>query len=173
MAVAAKADVLKTGSSAPIAEERPPRATALAWGALADIVGFHLARAAVATDEAFETHVGQPCALRKVEFSLLMLLLANAQLPPKRLAQALAVTAPNLTLLLDRLQERRLLRRERHPQDGRSQNVVLTTRGHKLAQKASAAARAVQAQEHQRLSHAEHAMLIELLDKLSTRRAAR
>jgi DNA-binding MarR family transcriptional regulator len=164
---------MKTASPSNMHDEPAGRSASLQWGVLADTVGFHLARAAVATDEAFDNHVGQPCALRKVEFSLLMLLLANAQLPPKRLAQALAVTAPKLTLLLDGLQQRGLLRRERHPEDGRSQNVVLTSKGQKLAQQAATAAQAMQAQALQRLSRAEHAMLIELLDKLATKRHAR
>ena len=51
---------------------------------------------------AFERFIGKPFDLKKVEFSLLILVQANSAIPPKRLARALAVTAPNLTLLLDR-----------------------------------------------------------------------
>jgi DNA-binding MarR family transcriptional regulator len=147
-------------------EARPPR---LSFGPLAGIVGFHIARAAVTTYGAFERFIGKPFDLRKVEFSLLMLVQANEAIAPKRLARALAVTAPNLTLLLDRLQDRGLIRRERNPLDGRSQNVVLTDRGRKLAREAAAAAEPMERELLSNLSGAEHAMLIELLDKLSGR----
>lgn len=143
----------------------------LSFGALDDIVGFHVARAAVTTYAAYERFIGKPFGLKKVEFSLLMIVLANQAIAPKRLARALAVTAPALTMLLDRLQQRGLIQRERNPADGRSQHVVLTAGGHQLARDAAAAA---QPMEHEiqstRLTRAEHAMLIELLDKLASRR---
>ena len=70
-------------------------------GALEGVLGYHVAQATVVTMAAFERHVGQPLGLRKVEYSLLMLLLANGPQSPKRLGQALVLSAPNLTLLLD------------------------------------------------------------------------
>jgi DNA-binding MarR family transcriptional regulator len=144
----------------------------LAFGALRGIVGFHIARAAVTTYETFERHLGAPFDLRKVEFSLLMLLLANEGVSPKPLARALRITAPKLTLLLDRLQQRGLLARRPNPQDGRSQHVVLTDSGLHLAQAAQAAADSMERELLARLSPAEHAMLIELLGKLSTQPAS-
>jgi DNA-binding MarR family transcriptional regulator len=143
--------------------------TPLSFGPLADIVGFHLARATVTAYAAFDAHIGTPFDLRKVEFSLLMLVLANQSLAPKRLARALAITAPNLTLLLDKLQARGIIQRERNPADGRSQHIVLSAAGQQLARATAAAAVAM---EHElqtgRLSRAEHAILIELLDKLAS-----
>ena len=56
------------------------------------------------------------------------------------LGRALALSGPNLTLLLDRLQERGLIRRERSATDGRSQNIVLTDTGLQLTQAAGDAA---------------------------------
>ena len=149
-----------------------PRAAALSFGALNGIVGFHIARAAVTTLGAFERFIGKPFALRKSEFSLLMLVSANAAIAPKRLARALAVTAPKLTLLLDRLQARSLLKRERNPEDGRSQHIVLTAKGAKLAHDAAAAGQAMEHELQAGLSAAEHAMLIELLKKLGEPAAA-
>ena len=139
----------------------------LAFGALRAIVGFHIARAAVTTYDAFERHLGTPFELRKVEFSLLMLLLANEGVSPKPLARALRITAPKLTQLLDRLQHRGLLERRPNPQDGRSQHVMLTSEGHRLAERAGVAAEGMERELLSRLSPAEHAMLIELLGKLS------
>ena len=142
----------------------------LALGPLAGVVGYHIAQASVTSYAAFDRHIGKPFALRKEEFSLLMLLHVNGALSPKRLATTLTLTAPNLTLLLDRLQQRGLLRRERNPADGRSQHIVLTEKGQRLARDTAAAAAPMERELQQHLSRAEHAMLIELLCRLSGRR---
>jgi len=149
----------------------PPAAgeARLALGPLAGIVGFHLARANVSALASFERHVGSPLGLRKAEFSLLVLLAANGPSVPKRLAQALAVTAPKLTLLVDALATRGLVRRESNPADGRSSHVVLTDKGQRLAASSMSAAVPMEQELLARLTPAEHAMLIELLDKLTAR----
>ncbi len=136
-------------------------------GDLRGIVGFHIARASITTVASYDRHIGTPFKLPKVEFSALMLLLANEVVSPKNLAQTLRVAAPKLSLLLDRLQERGLLLRKPNPDDGRSQLLVLTRQGKQLALQMAAAAQAMEAELNQRLSRAEHAMLIELLDKLA------
>ena len=141
----------------------------LSLGVLEDVLGYHLAQAGVTTYGTFEQYIGEPYSLRKVEYSLLMLVLANGPLSPKRLGQALALSAPNLTLLLDRLQERGLIRRERSPLDGRSQNIVLTATGRQLADDTAAAAAPMEAELSDRLSRAERLMLIELLRKVAGR----
>jgi DNA-binding MarR family transcriptional regulator len=146
----------------------PPRSEKeLSLGALAQVVGYHLAQAAVVTTAAYARHVGEPFELRKVEFSLLMLLLANGPTPPKRLSQTLALTAPALTVLIDRLEQRGLVRRQRNPQDGRSQHIVLTAAGRKLSRDAAGATPSMETAAGARLSRAEHAMLIELLCKMA------
>ena len=141
----------------------------LSLGVLGDVLGYHIAQAAVTTYGTFEAHIGQPNNLRKVEYSLLMLLLANGPLTPKRLGHALALSAPNLTLLLDRLQGRQLIRRERSATDGRSQNIVLTDDGRQLAADTAAAAGPMERELDDRLSRAERLMLIELLRKVAGR----
>ncbi len=151
------------------AERAPGAAAVLSLGPLSDVLGYHIAQASVTTVSLFERHVGQPFGLRKVEYSLLMLVLANGPLSPKKLAQALVLSAPNLTLLLDRMQARGLLRRERSQVDRRSQNVVLTDDGQHIAQAGAAAALPMAQGLHDRLSRAEHAMLIELLRKVAGR----
>ena len=142
-------------------------AQGLSLGPLGELLGFHIARATVTTMALFEQHVGEPLGLRKVEYSMLLMLLANGPLAPKRLARALALSAPSLTQLLDRMQQRDLLRRERSQVDRRSQNVVLTKQGTELARAGKAAAQPMVQALDQRLSRAEHAMLIELLRKVA------
>ena len=141
----------------------------IALGPLTGIVGYHIAQAAVTTYGAFERDIGKPYSLRKVEFSLLMLLQANGALSPKQLGATLTLTAPNLTLLLDRLEARGLIRRERSETDRRSHNIVLTDAGRTLAQASADAADAMESELDDRLSRAERLMLIELLRKVSGR----
>lgn len=141
----------------------------LSLGRLEDVVGYHIAQATVTTMGLFERHIGQRFGLRKVEYSLLLLLLANGGTAPKRLGQALALTAPNLTQLLDRLEDRGLIRRERSEADRRSHNIMLTEEGTALARAGAAAADAMERELDERLSRAERLMLIELLRKVSGR----
>ena len=144
----------------------------LQLGALSGIVGFHLARASVRTYAAFERHIGKPYKLRKVEFSLLMLLLANGPTPARRLAQTLRLSAPQLTMMVDRMQEARWLRRERNPADRRAQFIVLTRDGEALSRRAAQLSRTMEQELTSCLSAAERAMLIELLRKVATYRIA-
>lgn len=145
------------------------RPSPLSLGPLAGIVGFHLARATVTTYETFDQHVGRRFDLNKVEFSLLAIVHSNPGIVPKRLARALAVTAPKLTLLVDRMQQRGLVQRERNAADGRSQQLRLTDKGQRITRDAIAAAEPMERELLQHLSRAEHAMLIELLGKLAPR----
>ena len=166
-----RADLRERPAPAAEAPARPARPGASAHeldlGALRSIAGFHMARASVPALDAFERHVGAPHALHKVEFSLLMLLQANPAVSPKALARALAIAAPKLTALLDRLQQRGLLQRRPNPSDGRSQLVDLTAQGQRLAAQAARAAAAMEDELAGWLTPAEHAMLIELLAKLT------
>lgn len=166
-----RADLRERQLPTPAAPQRPARSGAAAHelelGALRSIAGFHMARASVPALDAFERHVGTPHALHKVEFSLLMLLQANPAVAPKALARALAIAAPKMTALLDRLQQRGLLQRRPNPSDGRSQLVDLTAQGQQLAAQAARGAAAMEREVAGWLTHAEHAMLIELLIKLT------
>jgi DNA-binding MarR family transcriptional regulator len=155
--------------AAPEPEALDARPAPLSFGPLAGIVGFHIARATVTTQASFQRHIAAVFELNKIEFSLLMLVMANPGIVPKRLARALAITAPKLTLLLDGLQTRHLIQRERNAADGRSQHLLLTDRGRKLARDAAAAAEPMERELLGLLSRAEHAMLIELLAKLAGR----
>lgn len=158
---------MTAGSSNHGAPPKTRSADSLQAGPLDELLGFQLARATLATTELFERHIGKPFGLSKVEFSMLMLLLANGPLIPKRLAKTLALTPPKTTMLLDRMQGRDLLRRERSEVDRRSQYVVLTEQGTHIARSAAAAAPGAEAALANRLSRAERAILFELLEKVA------
>jgi DNA-binding MarR family transcriptional regulator len=130
------------------------------------VIGLLLALAQVPARRAFQQQVGEPLALKPVEFTLLVLLLAHHGAAPKQLAAWLRVPAPQVTLLVDRLAERGLLERRRSPHDGRALQIHLTGEGHTLAQSAQQLSRGMEADFLAPLSPAERAMLRELLLKL-------
>ena len=88
---------------------------------------------------------------------------------PARLARALAVTAPNITALLDRLEARELIERKTSDNDRRSQVLAVTQRGAELARKATSR---IVAAEHAvlPLTPGEQAILTELLHKVACAR---
>jgi DNA-binding MarR family transcriptional regulator len=141
--------------------------TELQAGVLDSVIGYRIAKARITTQALFIRHVGKPFALRPVEFSLLMLLQANGGLAPSQLSDALALSRPHLTLLLDRMQERGWIERERSLVDRRSQQVRLTEAGATLAAEVAERAPDMEVELQSVLSAAERAMLIELLDKVA------
>src|SRR3954468_6640908 len=112
-------------------------------GGIHGLLGYQLAQAAILTTAVFVGVVGKPLRLRPVEFTILQLVHENAPVTATKLAKALAITAPGVTLWLDRLEERGLLRRERNETDRRTQNVSVTRKGAELV--ASARDRLLQA----------------------------
>ena len=136
-------------------------------GALAGNIGYLIAQANVAAARQFNAHIGEPLALRPVEYSLLMLLLANASLTPSQLARALVLPAPSLTMLIDRLQQRGLVERVRSETDRRSQQVLLTADGAALAREAEQRSPAMHAEMDAALTPGERLLLTELLRKVA------
>jgi DNA-binding MarR family transcriptional regulator len=133
--------------------------------AVDNLFGFQLALAAAQTRKVFQRHVGEPFELRTVEFTLLMVLLRNVRVSPKQLARTLAMTAPAITVLIDKMAARGLVERRRSSTDGRALEVLLTTEGEALARNAHARSLAMEDGLMQRLSPGERVMLRELLVK--------
>ena len=99
--------------------------------------------------------------------TVLSLLKANPNISQKRLSAAISVSPPNLATLLDRLEERHLLLRQRNPLDKRSQTLVLTPDGQRLCTKAEKAVVELEAAAAMGLNPEEHALLISLLQKIA------
>jgi DNA-binding MarR family transcriptional regulator len=142
----------------------------LGEGGIHRLLGYQLAQAAILTTADFVRVVGKPLRLRPVEFTILQLVHENAPVTATKLAKALAITAPGVTLWLDRLEQRGLLRRERNATDRRTQNVSVTRKGTELV--ASARERLLQADRDllAHLSEGERHMLLELLHKVARSR---
>ncbi len=153
---------------APKDKQKPP---GLDQSCLQHLLGYQIARADVPTRRAFAEHIGKPLDLSPVEFSSLVLLAFNPGTTPKQLAEALAMVAPAVTVLLDRLEKRSLIERARSDSDRRAQIVSLTPTGRELALQAHALSMDMEHEVLGALSAAERAILIELLQKVA--RAAR
>ena len=134
---------------------------------LQHVIGYQLAQAAIVTDEVFAQQVGEPLALRRVEYTLLMLVSENPGCTPARLTRALKVTAANVSMLIDRVQARGWVRREPHSTDRRSHHLHLTPKAAKLVAEATRRLVEGEAAAMARLSGGERAILAELLHKLA------
>lgn len=132
---------------------------------LLSLVGYNCRRAYLAIMPLFDARMEQ-YELRAVDFSVLTLINANPSLTQRRLAQAVNVSPPNMATLLDKLEQRGLLLRQRNPLDKRSQTLVLTTEGAKLCAKAERTASELETEATAMLSDAERAQLLQLLQKI-------
>lgn len=129
--------------------------------------GYFLARARFIAFRTFDQHIGAVYELRPVEFALMVLLGSNQAVTQKQLSQTLGVAQPNMTGVLRRLEGRGLLERTRAEKDKRMQFITLTRAGTKLMQQAIAAGKGMDKGWLGRLSNAEQAMLVELLEKVT------
>jgi DNA-binding MarR family transcriptional regulator len=132
---------------------------------LLSLVGYNCRRAYITIMPLFEKRMAK-FELRPVDFTVLSLLKANPNINQKRLSKAINVSPPNLATLLDRLEQRDLLMRQRNPQDRRSQTLVLTTAGMRMCVKAEKTASELEEKATEALDDAERAELIRLLQKV-------
>jgi DNA-binding MarR family transcriptional regulator len=129
---------------------------------LTHLVGYASTRASITMRRVFVRHLG-PLDLKIVEFSILMLVTANAEVNQKQIGAALDISAPNLAVTLDRMVERGWVERVRSTQDRRAQQIHLTPQGAELVQRAEKIASTMENAALKVLSPAERALLIELL----------
>jgi DNA-binding MarR family transcriptional regulator len=132
---------------------------------LLSLVGYNCRRAYLTIVPYFNERM-EEFKLRPVDFSVISLLNANPNITQKRLSKAVNVSPPNLAILLDRLEQRGLIIRQRNPLDKRSQTLVLTSEGTKLCAKAEKTASELELQATSRLTDGERAELLRLLQKI-------
>ena len=137
---------------------------------LSHLLGYQMVQADIPLKRTFFKHIGAPLGLRPVEFTILVLVAHNPGVTGKQLAQVLAVTAPNVTILIDKLSEKGLLERVRSQTDRRAQNIHLTSAGEKLARRALGVSKTMELEVLRHLSEGERVMLLELLQKVARHR---
>ncbi|MEJ2804396.1 MarR family winged helix-turn-helix transcriptional regulator [Comamonas sp. BIGb0124] len=159
---------MRTPTTDPEKTDADKSTPALDESRLQHVLGYLLAIADVPSRKTFFKYIGKPLSLRPVEFSMLTLIAGNTDVTQKQLSQALAIPAPNVTIMLDRLEQREILVRERSETDRRSQYIRLTPAGRTLADKAHAIS--LRMEEDSILKHlstGERTMLRELLYKVA------
>lgn len=132
---------------------------------LLSLVGYNCRRAYLNIMPLFEKRMAK-YQLRPVDFSVLSLLKSNPNINQKRLSRAIKVSPPNLAILLDRLENRGLVIRQRNPLDKRSQTLVLTPDGLRMCAKAEKTTSELEAEATSMLSDEERIQLLDLLQKI-------
>jgi DNA-binding MarR family transcriptional regulator len=150
----------KRASRVAVPDEAPPD-----QGVLLELVGYNCRRAFLNIAALFSQRM-EKYALRPVDYTTLTLVNTNPGITPKRLAQAINVSPPNLGPLLERLEARDLLERRPNPSDKRSQVLVLTDEGRALCAKADDTATQLENEATAMLTREERAELIRLLQKI-------
>lgn len=129
------------------------------------LIGYNCRRAFLAV-EPFSHPRMAAYQLRPSDFAVLSLLRANPNISHKRVAEGIEVSAPNLAPVLDRLEARQLLTRERHARDKRMQTLALTEAGLQLCTQAEQTATELETESTAMLSPPERQLLIRLLQKI-------
>ncbi len=111
---------------------------------LRNFIGYHMKRAfnVVQADLA---QTLKPFDLRMLTYTALVLIVDNPGLRQSQLADAMDIERPNLVVIIDELERRELINRERVPTDRRAYALKATLTGRRLYEKAVAAVTAHEA----------------------------
>lgn len=107
-------------------------------GTLRRFLGYHLKRASNVIQVDL-TQTLQPFGLRMLTYTALVLIVDNPGLSQSRLAAAMDIERSNLVVLIDELESRELIVRDRVPTDRRTYALNATLTGRQLCEKAIAA----------------------------------
>lgn len=132
---------------------------------LLSLVGYNCRRTYMTIMPLFDERMSK-YDLRAVDFSVLSLLKANPNITRKRLSNAINVSPSNLAILLDRLETRGVLMRQRNPLDKRSQTLVRTPEGLRLSVKAEKTASELEVEATSVQSDAQRGQLLALTQKV-------
>lgn len=111
---------------------------------LNSLLGYHLKRAFNIVQSDL-TKTLKPFELRMLTFTALILIVDNPGLSQSQLADAMDIERPNLVVIIDELEQRRLIIRDRVRTDRRIWALKPTPSGVSLSKKALAATRAHEA----------------------------
>jgi len=169
---------------APVAEElpgpsparrsKPPnRPTALAGarlslGELDGLLGFHLRLAQAALYRDFAASLAK-LDLTQRQFATLELIRANPGASQADLADVLTLDRPGMMVVVDRLEQRGLVLRERSSSDRRRQEIRLTEAGRHLLEQATRRVRRHDARFLSRFSRADAKALVAWLQRIHGR----
>lgn len=142
------------------------KADQISAGLLETLLGYHVARVDYELRKLYETHVGARLGLRTSEYSVLMIIAANADITARKVGDMLAIAAPNLSTLIERLRMRGLIKRTQNEADKRAVNLSLTVDGKRVVKEAHVLSANLKLNEAPKLSAAEQKTLLTLLQKI-------
>lgn len=104
---------------------------------LSELVGYNIKRAS----NLFQSDLARtlkPLKLRMITFTTLVMVVDNPGIRQSQLADALSVERPNCVVIIDELEQRKLISRIRVPTDRRAYALKVTPAGRQLYKKALA-----------------------------------
>lgn len=115
--------------------DTPTEVSTVCDDTLRQFIGYHLKRAsnAVLGDLA---DVLRPFELRMITYTALVLIVDNPGMRQSQLADAMDVERPNLVVIIDELERRELIVRDKVPTDRRAHALRATLAGHQLYERA-------------------------------------
>jgi len=132
---------------------------------LRSFVGYNLKRAYLTVHGDFIASLAG-LDLRPTQFSALSLIVDNPDISQTELARALSIERSNIVLVVDDLEGRELINRNRVKTDRRAYALRATLKGRRLHDKAVAQIRAHEERVLARLDPAERRTLIEMLNRI-------
>ncbi len=133
--------------------------------AMHGLLGYSVAKADISLRRAF-LEVGKALEVRPAEYSAMVVLASNDDVSPGALGRALSISAPNLAVMLERLEARSLISRTTRKEDRRGHVIKLTNAGKQLVKRGKVLEPLAESKVTARLTPAERALLVELLQKL-------
>ena len=139
-------------------------------GRLDTFLGYRITRARhVVRSDLVETLAGFD--LRITTFSALALIMDNPGLSQSQLASLMAIERPNMVVIVDELENRGLIKRDRVPEDRRVYSLNATPAGIELGDKATDAIRAHEEKMYEGLDAATRSIVAEAMQVI--RKSAR
>ena len=132
---------------------------------LESLVGYNARRASLCLIEAFLKHMAV-YDLRIVDFSILSLVAHNPGITSRQLSSSLSLLPPNLVGMVNAFEQRQLMERRPHPNDGRAMGLHLTEQGEKLVADAERTVAELELEVTAGFTPTERKTLIRLLKKI-------
>ncbi|WP_347312701.1 MarR family winged helix-turn-helix transcriptional regulator [Defluviimonas sp. SAOS-178_SWC] len=138
---------------------------------LGSLIGYQLKRAYMQIQPHAQAALAED-SLRVVSFSCLSIIVDNPGIAQSELATALQMERSNLVIVIDELEERDLINRNKVPTDRRRYALTATLRGRHLRDRAAERVSRVEAEIVDRLNEDDRARLMSVLEKVRDRLAS-
>jgi len=132
---------------------------------LQTLLGYNARRVSLLAIDLFNQRM-ELFSITPVDFSVLSLIRHNPGITSRQLCIALSLLPPNLVGKINLMEQRDLLTRKPHPDDGRAIGLHLTAAGSQMMQEAENTASQLEADVSSKLTAAEVKTLLRLLQKV-------